>query len=178
MTTIKERIDNITEDVTLGKQEIAIAISNKGVSTSNKATFSIMANNINNIKTISSELIPSDALIPLANNGITVLFVNPSPTFIPNTVTIADKNYREDSFNFTEPNTSHILNIANVYDFDGFSVTLSTRTGINTIFYQMFAYDEGKDVAEYQSGEFNGMVLNIELTDIRSRVLCLIYIVG
>lgn len=178
MATIKERIDNVTEDVTIGKQEIAAAISNKGVLTSNNATFSTMANNINNIKTISSDLIPSDALIPLINNGITVLFINPNPTFIPNTVTIADKDYREDTFDFTEPNTSHILNIANTYDFDGFSVTLSNRTGINTIFYQMFAYDEGNDVAEYQSGMFNGMVLNIELTDIRSRVLCLIYIAG
>ena len=50
MATIKERIDGVTENVTDGKQDIASAITDKGVSTSSSATFSTMANNIRAIE--------------------------------------------------------------------------------------------------------------------------------
>ena len=50
MATIKERIDGVTENVTDGKQDIASAITDKGVSTSSSATFSTMADNIRAIE--------------------------------------------------------------------------------------------------------------------------------
>ena len=50
MATIKQRIDNVTENVTDGKQDIASAITDKGVTTSSSATFSTMANNIRAIE--------------------------------------------------------------------------------------------------------------------------------
>lgn len=177
MATIKQRIDIVTEDVMKGKQDIANAITEKGVQTTSSVTFSTMASNINSIKTIDPDLIPTDSLIPLINNGITVLFMNPSPTFIPKNVTITDGS-NDDTFNFKEPNTSHILNIPNVYDFDEFDVHLETRSGINTIFYQVFAYDEGNDIAEYQSGAFTSLSLKITLNDFRSRVFAIVAIVG
>ena len=51
MATIKQRIDNVTENVTDGKVEISSAITDKGVTTSSNATFSTMANNIRAIET-------------------------------------------------------------------------------------------------------------------------------
>ena len=50
MATIKQRIDGVTENVTDGKQDIASAITDKGVSTSSSATFSTMADNIRAIE--------------------------------------------------------------------------------------------------------------------------------
>ena len=50
MATIKQRIDSITENVTDGKQDIASAITDKGVTTSSSATFSVMADNIRAIE--------------------------------------------------------------------------------------------------------------------------------
>lgn len=57
MATIKQRIDNVTEDVTLGKQEISNAITEKGVPTSSGDSFHTMAENI--------KLIPSKELITI-----------------------------------------------------------------------------------------------------------------
>lgn len=62
MATIKQRIDNVTEDVTLGKQEISSAITEKGVPTSSSVTFSTMANNIRAIETP-----PKDRIVNSAN---------------------------------------------------------------------------------------------------------------
>lgn len=61
MATIKERIDNVTENVTDGKVEISSAITEKGVSTSNNATFSTMANNIRAIETGAKDRIQNEA---------------------------------------------------------------------------------------------------------------------
>lgn len=52
MATIENRIDNVTEDVTLGKKEIATAINSKnanGVNVSETDTFSSMASAVNNL---------------------------------------------------------------------------------------------------------------------------------
>ena len=62
MATIKQRIDNVTENVTDGKQDIASAITDKGVSTSSNATFSTMADNIRAIETP-----PRDRIVNSAN---------------------------------------------------------------------------------------------------------------
>ena len=51
MATIKQRIDNVTENVTDGKQDIASAITEKGVDTNSNATFATMTNNIRAIET-------------------------------------------------------------------------------------------------------------------------------
>ena len=57
MATIKERIDGVTENVTDGKQDIASAITDKGVSTSSSATFSTMAENIRAIEAGAKNMI-------------------------------------------------------------------------------------------------------------------------
>ena len=62
MATIKERIDNVTENVTDGKQDIASAITEKGVETTSSATFSTMADNIRAIETP-----PRDRIVNSAN---------------------------------------------------------------------------------------------------------------
>ena len=62
MATIKQRIDNVTENVTDGKQDIALAITDKGVSTSSSVTFSTMADNIRAIETP-----PRDRIVNSAN---------------------------------------------------------------------------------------------------------------
>ena len=51
MATIKQRIDNVTEDVIQGKTDISSAITDKGVDTISSATFSLMAENISKIIT-------------------------------------------------------------------------------------------------------------------------------
>ena len=61
MATIKQRIDSITENVTDGKQDIASAITDKGVSTSSSATFSTMANNIRAIEAGAKDRIQNEA---------------------------------------------------------------------------------------------------------------------
>lgn len=50
MATIKERIDDVTEDVTQGKTVIASAITEKGVETTSGDTFVTMSNNIKAIE--------------------------------------------------------------------------------------------------------------------------------
>ena len=62
MATIKQRIDGVTENVTDGKQDIALAITDKGVSTSSSVTFSTMADNIRAIETP-----PRDRIVNSAN---------------------------------------------------------------------------------------------------------------
>ena len=61
MATIKQRIDSITENVTDGKQDIASAITDKGVTTSSSATFSTMANNIRAIEAGAKDRIQNEA---------------------------------------------------------------------------------------------------------------------
>lgn len=61
MATIKERIDNVTENVTDGKVEISSAITDKGVTTSSNATFSTMANNIRAIESGAKDRIQNEA---------------------------------------------------------------------------------------------------------------------
>lgn len=61
MATIKERIDNVTENVTDGKTEISSAITDKGVTTSSNATFSTMANNIRAIESGAKDRIQNEA---------------------------------------------------------------------------------------------------------------------
>ena len=62
MATIKQRIDNVTENVTDGKTVIASAITEKGVDTNSSATFSVMADNIRAIETP-----PKDRIVNSAN---------------------------------------------------------------------------------------------------------------
>ena len=57
MATIKQRIDNVTDDVTQGKTDIANAITEKGVPTSSGDSFHVMAENI--------KLIPAKELITI-----------------------------------------------------------------------------------------------------------------
>ena len=57
MATIKERIDGVTENVTDGKQDIASAITEKGVETTSSATFSVMADNIRAIESGAKNMI-------------------------------------------------------------------------------------------------------------------------
>ena len=57
MATIKERIDNVTDDVTQGKQNISSAITEKGVETTSSATFSVMADNIRAIESGAKNMI-------------------------------------------------------------------------------------------------------------------------
>ena len=64
MATIKQRIDGVTENVTDGKQDIAVAINNKNarnVSVSTTSTFSSLANAINsfNIETTTNKSVSS-----------------------------------------------------------------------------------------------------------------------
>lgn len=64
MATIKERIEGVTENVTDGKQDIAVAINNKNarsVSVSTTGTFSSLANAINsfNIETTTNKNVSS-----------------------------------------------------------------------------------------------------------------------
>lgn len=64
MATIKERIEGVTENVTDGKQDIAVAINNKNarnVSVSTTGTFSSLANAINsfNIETTTNKSVSS-----------------------------------------------------------------------------------------------------------------------
>ena len=55
---IKERLDEVFTSVSDGKRLVASAITDKGVSTEDDATFQVMANNINNIENI----IPSNII--------------------------------------------------------------------------------------------------------------------
>lgn len=48
---IKQRLDEVFTSVSSGKQLVASAITDKGVSTEDDATFQVMANNINDIAT-------------------------------------------------------------------------------------------------------------------------------
>ena len=57
MATIKQRIDNVTENVTDGKQDIASAITEKGVETTSSATFATMADNIRAIESGAKNMI-------------------------------------------------------------------------------------------------------------------------
>ena len=57
MATIKERIDGVTENVTDGKQDIASAITEKGVETTSSATFATMADNIRAIESGAKNMI-------------------------------------------------------------------------------------------------------------------------
>ena len=50
---IKERLDEVFTSVSDGKRLVASAITDKGVSTEDDATFQVMANNINNINNIT-----------------------------------------------------------------------------------------------------------------------------
>lgn len=64
MATIKERIEGVTENVTDGKQDIAVAINNKNarnVNVSTIGTFTSLANAINsfNIETTTNKNVSS-----------------------------------------------------------------------------------------------------------------------
>ena len=75
MATIKERIDNVTENVTDGKQNIASAITEKGVETTSSATFSVMANNIRAIEAGAKDRINNsgETIYVIADNsGVTI----------------------------------------------------------------------------------------------------------
>ena len=68
MATIKERIDNVTENVTDGKTDIASAITELGVSASSDETFNSLANKI--LETKKAEILVLDET-DLTNSGRT-----------------------------------------------------------------------------------------------------------
>ena len=93
MATIKQRIDGVTENVTDGKQDIASAITDKGVSTSSSATFSTMANNIRAIETPPRDRIVNSAntiYVITKDSGVTIGY---SGNTISGTYAIAEGYY-------------------------------------------------------------------------------------
>lgn len=76
MATIKQRIDNVTEDVTLGKVDISSAITDKGVDTVSGDSFATMANNIRLLDVNQT----SDVIITTKNNIVTMTCDTPNAT--------------------------------------------------------------------------------------------------
>lgn len=76
MATIKQRIDNVTEDVTLGKVDISSAITDKGVDTVSGDSFATMANNIRLLDVNQT----SDVIITTKDNIVTMTCDTPNAT--------------------------------------------------------------------------------------------------
>lgn len=76
MAAIKERIDNVTEDVTLGKVDISSAITDKGVDTTSGDSFATMANNIRLLDVNQT----SDVIITTKDNIVTMTCDTPNAT--------------------------------------------------------------------------------------------------
>ena len=76
MATIKERIDGVTENVTDGKQDIASAITEKGVSSSSGDTFTTMASKIRTIQASNPPEIPAVSLENLMESGVSALVID------------------------------------------------------------------------------------------------------
>lgn len=89
MATIKQRIDTVTEDVSVGKDSIAHAITVKGVDTVSGDTFSIMAANILKLMVIQLDM--------------------PSVNYINKTVTLSSKMSGTTIYYRFNPDTSWIV---------------------------------------------------------------------
>lgn len=174
MATIKQRIDNVTENVTDGKQDIASAITEKGVSSSSGDTFTIMANKIRTIQAINPPEIPAESLENLMESGVSALVIDAVDSDQPVGFITVSCNGSEESYDLQNKKTAVCVNVGGRGDITNVrscGVRFETGRGFD---YEVFARPLSSGNAEYFSGTSDSSYVDLSFNKSYFAVLIIV----